>query len=84
MVPTQEIVLVSPVQKHVCYTTATCLDENGDMLSCRSPPKTSIDMIWVTWEVRVEIPTNKVHKLMETLSQISIRHLTHTILNKRK
>jgi len=32
----------------------------------------------------LKIPNNKIQKLMETFSQISIRYLTHIILNKRK
>lgn len=32
----------------------------------------------------LKTPTNKVYKLMETFSQISIQYLIHIILNHRK
>lgn len=39
-------------QSHACYTMATYLDEKCDLLICKELLKTSIDLIWVTWEVR--------------------------------
>ena len=45
--------LVGPTQKHACYTMATGLDEKeGDMFRYKSLLKSSIDLIWVAWEVR--------------------------------
>lgn len=34
--------------------------------------------------LNLKIPTNNIHKLMDTFSRISIRYFTHIILNIRK
>ena len=44
----------------------------------------SIQILSVESLKNLNIPNQKIHKLMETLSQIAIKYLTHIILNRRK
>ena len=44
----------------------------------------SIQILSVESLKNLNIPNQKIHKLMETLSQVAIKYLTHIILNRRK